>query len=143
MEIVPLLLTNALPNDMVQEIYNKLWRIKSPFNQEFRREMVKDTCAFKYIVHTYLQIYRGSAREGYYIECLENEMFWILNNDLPLKMGISNVLRKHFGTIDNLISANQVTLRLWRLMTYEQQLELYDDTIVMENYWLVNLNRDD
>ena len=58
MEILPLLQSNCLSNDIVlNEIYNHLWRMKTPLSSELKDAIIWDHFHFKKIVMMYYKMY--------------------------------------------------------------------------------------
>jgi len=132
MEITPFLLSYVLPNEIVLfELYRSLWRTISPLTSTLRYAIVDDTCKYNEIMYVYTNIFVDNNEDGYCPrEWIENDMLWILNDESPLMFGITDVLKKSFGSLHKVVAAQHVSIRLWRLMTDSQKEHMYQQTMV-------------
>jgi hypothetical protein len=126
MEIAALLLSDRLPNDLViNEIYTRLCVVKSPLTPGLRKAIKHDTRMFNNISYGYLRLHGDYGSS----EWMENDMFWILNDELPLMHGLNTVLKKEFGTMEGLVASRQISRRLWRLMSDVQKKKMYKNVL--------------
>ena len=136
MEIQPLLESNVLPVDVVvNNIYNHLWRLKSPLTRELKESIVHDHFRFKKIVMSYYNsdIYsRHPESQFYFLDYVINDMIDILNDNHMMSDGISNNLLTEcpWITIDYLMDDMNGALDsklydLWKIMTPEKKQLMY------------------
>ena len=141
MEILPLLQSNCLPNDIVvHEIYNRLWRMKTPLSSELKDAIIWDHFHFKKIVMMYYnnvdQFTRNKNDDDYFLIWLDNDMCGVLNDDRPLTDGLTTNLKQECPTLtmDYLMRNDHVdklpdkVYELWKMMTTEKRNKLYELT---------------
>ena len=141
MEILPLLQSKCIPNDIILDgIYNHLWRMKTPLSKELKDAIMYDHFHFKKLVMMYYnnvdQFTRNKNDDDYFLIWMENDMVGILNDDEPLLDGLTENLKKECPTLtkDYLMSCNHVDIlpnkvyELWRMMTTEKRKKMYELT---------------
>ena len=137
MEIQTLLLSNVLPTDIVlNNIYNHLWRIKSPLTKDLKESIVNDHFRFKKIVMSYYnsEIYsRRPESQFYFLDYLLNDMIDVLNDNYMMIDGVSPNLSNEcpWMTIDYLMDdmdgvLNSKLYDIWKIMTPEKKQIMYN-----------------
>lgn len=139
MEILPLLQSNCIPNDIIlNDIYNHLWRIKTPLSKELKDAIVYDHFHFKKTLLMYYnnvdQFSRNKQDDDYFLIWLENDLVGILNDERPLMDGLTDNLMKECPTLtkDYLLGYDHVdnlpnkVYELWRMMTPEKKKRMYE-----------------
>lgn len=141
MEILPLLQSNCLSNDIVvNEVYKHLWRMKTPLSSELKDAIIWDHFRFKKIVMMYYknvdQFTRNKNDHDYFLIWLENDLVGVLNDDKPLYDGMTENLKKECPTltmeylmrVDHVDELPNKVYELWKMMTTEKRKKLYDLT---------------
>ena len=139
MEILPLLQSNCLSNDIiVNEIYNHLWRMKSPLSKELKDSIINDHFHFKKIVMMYYnnvdQFSRNKTEDDYFLIWMDNDLVGILNDEKPLMDGLTENLKKECPTVtmeyllrcDHVDNLPDKVYELWKLMTPEKRKRMYE-----------------
>lgn len=137
MEILPLLQSNVLPTDVVLDnIYNHLWRIKSPLSNELMTAIENDHFRLKKIVLKYYNsrdFSRNLNHEDYFLHWLLNDIIGVMNDREMLMDGISENLKKEcpWITMDYLLDdmngkLNEKVYDLWKVMTPEKKSIMYE-----------------
>lgn len=141
MEILPLLQSNSLPNDViVNNIYNHLWRIKTPLSKDLKHAIIYDHFHFKKILMMYYmnvdQFTRNKNDEDYFLIWMENDMVSILNDNQSLLDGLSENLKEECPTLtkeylmrlDHVDDLPNKVYELWKMMTVEKRKTFYELT---------------
>jgi hypothetical protein len=145
MEILPLIQSNVIPLDVVlNDIYNHLWKIKSPLSDDLHEAIKHDHFHFK---KTLLLYYRSDLfshniqDENYYLEWFLSNLTSVLNDNQLLINGVSdNLIREcpcmtieiliHSFVYDkHTITKNIYTL--WKLMTQEKKIKMYTESALL------------
>lgn len=139
MEILPLMQSYALPLDIVlNDIYNHLWKIKSPLSDDLREAIQHDHFHFKKILLIYYKsdlFSHNTKDENYYLDWVLNNLINVLNDSQLLINGVSDnlirecpgmtakILMQSFIYDKHTITSNIYTL--WKLMTPEKKKRMY------------------
>ena len=140
MELQPLLLSNVITNDVViNVIYNHLWRNKNILNDSQKESIIHDHFRLKKILKRYFDdnsLSKSPSHSDYFLAWLENDLVGVLNDNYPLIFGLSAELKKECPniTMDELLNFDTVDKLpdkiywLWKLMTQEKKLRMYELT---------------
>lgn len=143
MEILPLMQSYALPLDIVvNNIYNHLWKLKSPLSDDLRDAIQHDHFHLKKSLMIYYKskdFSHSYQDDDYYLDWFLNDMISVLNDDQILMDGISeNLLRECPGMtvailMNSFVYDRQEIIKniyaLWKLMTHEKKQKMYTKTL--------------
>jgi hypothetical protein len=142
MEILPLLKSKCLPNDIIlHNVYDKLCRIKI-INKEMKDAIINDHYRFKKILLMYYNntsnFSRNKKNDDYFLIWLENDLVGILNDDYSLCDGLTENLKKEWPTLtkDYLLDGDidhihEKVYELWKNMTPYKRTIMYERTMLV------------
>jgi len=137
MEVATLLLSNRLPKEIVlDEIYRHLCKLKKPISEHLKISIENNHFHLIKVVKSYHHNELYSQKENhpdYYAYWLENDLCSILNDGIPLILGVSVSLLKECPdiTVEFLVKSIPLThlqeriYELWSMMTYKKQMYMY------------------
>ena len=138
MELEALLLSDAIPNDIVlNDIYGHLCK-KKMLNEEQKNSIIHNHFLFKKIVLKYFrnkQLSRNPSHgQDYFLYWLENDFICVLNDGMPLNHELTENMKKECPGVTIRWLASHVspkdlpdkTYAIWKLMTPEKKQLMYE-----------------
>lgn len=137
MEIQSLLLSDALPNDVVLcHIYPHLWRNRKLLTEEQTQCICEMWFYLRAIINRYMSdtsLSLDQSSSDYFAWWLENDLLGVLNDDRSYMDGLSEGLRRECPgvTKDFLMSPSTIETVfdkiafVWSIMTFEKRMKMF------------------
>ena len=137
MEIQSLLLSDALPNDVVLcHIYPHLWRNRKLLTEEQTQCICEMWFYLRAIINRYMadtSLSLDQSSSDYFAWWLENDLLGVLNDDRSYMDGLSEGLRRECPGItkDFLMSPSTIETVfdkiafVWSIMTFEKRMKMF------------------
>lgn len=137
MEIQPLLLSSALPRDVVlTHIYSHLWRNRRRLTEDQADSIRSMWFYLRAIIDRYMQDTSLSMDEtstDYFAWWLENDLLGVLNDGKPFIDGLSEGLKRecpwitkeHLLGLETKDTILDKIANVWSIMTFEKRMRMF------------------